>query len=70
VPGEAGDTVFLRAPGITAGRVVHLHTTPVARDGERIWSAEAWYTMNAKPTAEAPAVAADLLAARTEGAPR
>ena len=70
VPSAAGDAVFLRAPGIEAGRVVHLHANPVSRDGEKIWSAEAWYTMNAKPTAEKPACRADLLTPRTEGAPR
>jgi hypothetical protein len=61
VPSAAGDTVYLRVPGIKAGRVVHLHASPVSSDGEKIWSAEAWYTMNAKPTAESPAVRADLL---------
>ncbi|MEY3142740.1 MAG: hypothetical protein RLY21_1233 [Planctomycetota bacterium] len=62
VPGKSGDTVFLRAPGIKAGRVVYLHANPVSTDGEKIWSAEAWYTMNAKPTKESPARPADLLA--------
>jgi hypothetical protein len=70
VPGSTGDTVFLRAPGIRAGRVVYLHANPESTDGEKIWSAEAWYTMNAKPTTETPACRADLLTPRTEGAPR
>ena len=65
VPGKAGDTVFLRAPGIKAGRVVYLHANPVSTDGETIWSAEAWYTMNAKPTNDAPATRADLLTPKT-----
>jgi hypothetical protein len=65
VPGKAGDTVFLRAPGIKAGRVVYLHANPVSTDGETIWSAEAWYTMNAKPTNDAPAMRADLLTPKT-----
>ena len=55
VPGKLGDTVFLRAPGIKAGRVVHLRTNPVSQAGEKIWSTEVWYTMNTKPTAESPA---------------
>jgi hypothetical protein len=46
--------VFLRAPGIKAGRVVYLRTRPTSVRGEPIWSTEAWYTMNAKPTAESP----------------
>lgn len=65
VPGKAGDTVFLRAPGIKAGRAVYLHANPVSTDGETIWSAEAWYTMNAKPTNDAPATRADLLTPKT-----
>lgn len=67
VPGKTRDAVFLRAPGIKAGRVVHLQANPVSQDGEKIWSAEAWYTMNAKPMEESPAVRADLLTPRTEG---
>ena len=70
VPGSTGDMVFLRAPGIKPGRVVYLHANPESTDGEKIWSAEAWYTMNAKPTTETPACRADLLTPRTEGAPR
>jgi hypothetical protein len=54
-PGKLGNTVFLRAPGIKAGRVVYLRTRPTSVRGEPIWSTEAWYTMNAKPTAESPA---------------
>ena len=55
IPGKAGDVVRLVAPSIKPGRVVYLRTAPTSRAGERIWSAEAWYTMNAKPTADAPA---------------
>lgn len=54
-PIDGGLAVRLRAPAIAAGRVVHLRTAPVSRAGEQIWSTEAWYTMNAKPTAAAPA---------------
>ncbi|MFM7050955.1 MAG: hypothetical protein ACKOYN_02315, partial [Planctomycetota bacterium] len=55
IPEASGRAVVLRAPGIKAGRVVHLRTNPVSQADEKIWSTEAWYTMNAKPTAEAPA---------------
>lgn len=55
IPGKGGDAVRLVAPSIKPGRVVYLRTAPTSRAGESIWSAEAWYTMNAKPTAEARA---------------
>lgn len=64
IPSSRGDRVTLRAPGIKAGRVVHLRTNPVSADGDPIWSTEAWYTMNAKPTPGSPARAVDLLAPR------
>jgi len=55
VPSKRGDAVVLRAPGIKAGRVVYLRTKPVSESGAEIWSTEAWYTMNAKPTTQSPA---------------
>ena len=55
IPSKRGDSVELRAPGIKAGRVVYLRTKPVSDAGDEIWSTEAWYTMNAKPTKDAPA---------------
>jgi hypothetical protein len=55
IPGKEGDVVRLVAPSIKPGRVVHLRTAPTSRSGQPIWSTEAWYTMNSKPTADAPA---------------
>ncbi|MEY5032600.1 MAG: hypothetical protein RL354_1631, partial [Planctomycetota bacterium] len=34
---------------------VYLRTAPTSRTGQAIWSTEAWYTMNAKPTVDVPA---------------
>ncbi|MEY2716178.1 MAG: hypothetical protein RIT24_2521 [Planctomycetota bacterium] len=50
-----GRSVVLTAPGIKAGRVVYIRSNPTDPTGSPIWSTEAWYTMNAKPTADAPA---------------
>jgi len=55
IPGKSGDSVRLVAPSIKPGRVVYLRTAPTDPTGSPIWSTEAWYTMNAKPTADAPA---------------
>ncbi len=52
---EDGRSVALEAPGISAGRVVYLRTSPTDAEGAAIWATEAWYTMNAKPTMDAPA---------------
>jgi hypothetical protein len=63
IPGKAGDSVRLVAPSIKPGRVVYLRTAPTSRAGKPIWSTEAWYTMNAKPTAQSratPFVAAPI----------
>lgn len=54
VPDVSGRTVVLRAPSIKSGRVVYLRTNPTSTSGEKIWSTEAWYTMNAKPASTAP----------------
>ncbi|WP_430790277.1 family 16 glycoside hydrolase [Actinoplanes sp. G11-F43] len=44
-------TVTLTVPGLRRDRVVHLRSPrPFAsRDGETLWSTEAWYTMNELP---------------------
>ncbi|MCM4076377.1 family 16 glycoside hydrolase [Paractinoplanes hotanensis] len=44
-------TVTLTVPGLRGDRVVHLRSPRPfsARDGETLWSTEAWYTMNEKP---------------------
>jgi hypothetical protein len=55
IPGKAGDVVRLVAPSIKPGHVVYLRTAPTSRTGQAIWSTEAWYTMNAKPTVDVPA---------------
>jgi heterotetrameric sarcosine oxidase delta subunit len=36
---------------------LYLRANPKDASGASIWSTEAWYTMNAKPTASAPAKA-------------
>ncbi|MBU2665227.1 DUF1080 domain-containing protein [Actinoplanes bogorensis] len=44
-------TVTLTVPGLRKDRVVHLRSPRpfTARDGEALWSTEAWYTMNELP---------------------
>ncbi|MBM2616492.1 DUF1080 domain-containing protein [Actinoplanes sp. LDG1-06] len=44
-------TVTLTVEGLRKDRVVHLRSPRpfAARDGEALWSTEAWYTMNEKP---------------------
>ena len=55
IPGTQGDSVRLVAPSIKPGRVVYLHTAPRSLAGQQVWSAEAWYTMNSKPSKDSPA---------------
>lgn len=46
--------VRLTIPGLRAdegGSVVHIRTDPRSRDGEAMWSTEAWYTLNHLPRA-------------------
>ncbi len=57
IPAADGRSVRLVAPSIKPGRVVYLRANPKDASGASIWSTEAWYTMNAKPTASAPAKA-------------
>ncbi|WP_240670586.1 family 16 glycoside hydrolase [Actinoplanes solisilvae] len=44
-------TVTLTIPGLRADRVVHLRSPRpfAAKDGETLWSTEAWYTLNEIP---------------------
>ncbi len=49
VPGSSGIRVRLRVSGLREGRVVHLRTDPPSRNGEALWTTEAWYTMNRIP---------------------
>lgn len=63
IPAGDGRSVRLIAPSIKAGRVVYLRANPVQLGTTdlsgtgSIWATEAWYTMNAKPTAADPAKA-------------
>jgi hypothetical protein len=43
--------VFLAVKGLKTGYVVHLQVAPDVRNavGERLWNAEAWYTLNRIP---------------------
>lgn len=51
IASESGRTVRLRIEGLQPGHCVYIRTDPTAIDGERIWSTEAWYTLNAIPGA-------------------
>ena len=48
-----------RIPGLRAGRVVYLRLDERLRaaGGQRLWTAEAWYTLNRIPVGEPPAAA-------------
>ena len=54
-PAADGRSVRIVAPAIKSGRVVHIRSNPTGPAGEAMWATEAWYTMNAKPTAASPA---------------
>ncbi|NND70543.1 MAG: DUF1080 domain-containing protein, partial [Rhodothermales bacterium] len=49
--GNDRTTVFLEIPGMDEGRIVYLHLAgPFAStDNERLWTTEAWYTLNKIP---------------------
>ena len=49
VPQADGLKVRLRVGGLKEGRVVYLRADPPSRDGEALWTTEAWYTMNRLP---------------------
>ncbi|MGV9239094.1 family 16 glycoside hydrolase, partial [Streptomyces nigra] len=51
-----GRTVLLRLDGLKPGRVVHVRSPrPFAStSGEKLWSTEAWYTLNALPGKQPP----------------
>ena len=48
-PSADGRRVRLTIPDAPLGGVVHLVTDPTSVDGSKMWSTEAWYTLNAKP---------------------
>lgn len=52
--GPGGNSVFLIVPGLKPGRCVHLRADPTSADGRRMWSPEAWYTLNEIPGYAAP----------------
>lgn len=52
VADPSGMAVTLTVEGLEVGRCYHLRTDPVSKDGEPIWSTEAWYTVNALPRSE------------------
>ncbi|MFJ6728443.1 family 16 glycoside hydrolase [Streptomyces sp. NPDC091281] len=56
---DDGRTVRLRLDGLKADRVVHVRSPRpfAAASGETLWSAEAWYTLNALPGEEPPPAA-------------
>ncbi|MCW5939523.1 MAG: DUF1080 domain-containing protein [Fimbriimonadaceae bacterium] len=53
--------VFIEAPGIKAGHVVHLRLdgSLLSATGRRLWSTEAWYTMNRIPRGRSMAAKPD-----------
>jgi glucose/arabinose dehydrogenase len=54
-----GRSVTLEIPGLKRGHCVSLRMDPVSAEGEKIWSTEAWYTLNEIPRA-APVKAATI----------
>lgn len=48
-PTEKGRRVFLRIPGLKPAHSVLIRTDPVSKDGEQIWTTEAYYTLNCIP---------------------
>ncbi|MEM6757510.1 MAG: family 16 glycoside hydrolase, partial [Planctomycetota bacterium] len=52
VPDDDGMGVRLTIPGLKTDRCVYLRTNPKSLDGDDLWSTEAFYTLNAIPTAE------------------
>jgi hypothetical protein len=52
-PSKDGTKVELVIPGLKRGHCVSLRMDPTSEDGERIWSTEAWYTLNEIPRAVA-----------------
>ena len=48
-PSADSRRVRLKVPGLKEGRVVYLRTVPPSRDGESLWTTEAWYIMNRLP---------------------
>jgi hypothetical protein len=48
-PNAEGTRVRLAIEGLRTGTCVHVRTDPVAADGSRMWSTEAWYTLNHFP---------------------
>jgi hypothetical protein len=51
-PDADGQGVKLVIEGLKTGRCVYLRMQPTATDGEKIWSTEAFYTLNMIPHAE------------------
>jgi len=49
IPAPDGKSVLLSVPGRRPGYVVHFWSNPTARDGQSLWSTEAWYTLNTWP---------------------
>lgn len=48
-------TVFLELDGLKEGYVTYIRTSPTlqGKSGQRIWTTEAWYTLNKKPSVTA-----------------
>ncbi|GAA3934988.1 family 16 glycoside hydrolase [Actinoplanes auranticolor] len=63
-------TVTLTVPGLRRDRVVHLRSPRPfsARDGETLWSTEAWYTLNEVPGKQAQQVYYEAEEGNREGA--
>jgi len=53
-PTNDGTAVELTIPGLKPGYCVYFRTDPTATDGDRIWSTEAWYTLNQIPGSDTP----------------
>ena len=51
IPSPDGKSVRLVIPGLKEGYVLYLRTDPPSQTGEKLWSTEAWYTLNRIPEA-------------------
>jgi len=59
-PAEDGRGVRITVAGLRAGSCVHLRCDAVSRDGEPLWSPEAWYSLVRLPRAEPRPAPADV----------
>jgi cytochrome c len=49
---EDGRSVRIRVPGLKPGYVVYFRLDPLSAEGEKMWTTQAWYTLNRIPGSE------------------